>query len=572
MKKAVFVVLMAAAVALAVKSEGAGPLPAVPCSPTTTSMGPARSADADPRLAVIRAEQAQAAARGDEALARKLESTAQAIYLERQPAPGSADGAIRLASRRGRTSFSLPDMLIDSGTVWATATDYEMDGTMWVAYSRSVPDTSIDVVRSTDHGTTWEWVQGFFMIPTTIVNRLGLVVGPGDSGFVYVFTVHPNNDGDMLCTRFNKDGSSFLNFWVHASADTINNFKVCRDYRGDDYWLYCVAGDDDRSPEMDDFFLRSTDYGKTWATLRTWRFVSDGSLTAGAGSYLYMAGRPGFSPANGQLNMLVNRFWGHPDSWSEAIVAPDTFTVMDPVMVPSFVSPPESAVVWVLYSHDYNGTDDWDMQYLYSTDAGSTWSGAEFLAGESDADERFGDIKPYTDPGNPWMNASYISEESYRTVFRHYCNQATPTSWSDTLRINSNSAGTGEAVRPLLVYSPGAAGTGAGCVFVGEGLQNVYFNSPWLTGVAEQTRTGPDAGFSMAPNPVGEAVRFTLPRVAGSRLVVCDVAGREIVRLAADGDVSWNRVDALGNRAPAGVYIVRLVSPEKSAAQRLVLR
>ncbi|MBM3332907.1 hypothetical protein FJY68_13840, partial [candidate division WOR-3 bacterium] len=362
MRRNVFAVLLAvAAVALAAKPAGNGVLPALPYDPATTCIGPALPADADPRVAAIRAEQNQAAARGDKALARELESKLQAIYLEHQPAPGSAENAVRLVSRPGESSFDLPDALIDTGIIWATAADYEIDGTMWVAYSKYSPDSSVTIVRSVDHGTTWEWVQGFYTVPTSLVEHLGIVVGQGDSGFVYVFLVHPDNDGDMICVRFNRNGSGQVNSWVKSGTDTINNFRVCRDYSGDNYGLYCVAGDDDHTQEMDDFLLRSLDYGKTWAVTNTFRYASDGSYQAGAGSYLYMSGRPGFSPHNGQLGILVNPAWGAMDSWREVSVAPDTFMVMDPVIAPSFVTPPESAAIWTLYSHNYEGTGDWDM-------------------------------------------------------------------------------------------------------------------------------------------------------------------------------------------------------------------
>jgi hypothetical protein len=537
MKKSVSAVLLAVAV-LAATPAGTGILPTQPYNAATTSVGPALTAGAGARVS----------------------------------APVSARGATRSRPWDGRSVFVPPDVLIDSGFIRATAADYEMDGTMWVAYSKLAPDSGVYVSRSTDHGATWSGVIALSLIPTTLVTHLGMVVGQGDSAFVYLFVVHPNEHGDLLCARFNKDGSDYHEFWVKADADSINDFKVCRDYSGSGYALYCVAGNDDHGSNFDDFFLKSTDYGKTWTALSTFRFVSDGSLAAGSGSYLYMAGRPGFSSYYGQLNLLVNSYWADPDSWREVGITPDTFYVMDPVIAPSFATPAASATIWTLYSHNFNGTGDMDMMYIYSRDVGTTWSAAHALASTSGANEQYGDIKPYTDPGNTWMNASYISEAGDRTVFRHYCEQSAPDTWSDTLRINSHSAGTGQEIRPLLVYSPGATGTGAGCVFTGAGLNSIYWNSPWTPGIAEGQTVAAEAGFALAPNPAADNVRFALPRISNARIAVYDPVGREVVRLPATTGLTWDRTDAHGNRVPAGVYIVRLVSAEGSAARRLVLR
>jgi hypothetical protein len=567
------VFLAAAAIALAAGNSTTAAQSSVAADPAATSIGPATPASSDPRLVAIRTRQAQAAARGDKALARRLEAEAQVIYLEYEASPGSAADAVTFKPWQGQSlGMDGPDVFIDSGTIRATAADYEMDGTMWLAYSKSAPDSWVYVTRSSDHGTTWHGVFSVRTDPVSRVEHLGLIVGQGDSAFVYVFLVHPRQNGDMLCVRFKKNGSNALAFYMKSGADSIDNFKVCRDYSGGSYWLYCVAGKDDHDTHMDDFVLRSTDYAKSWALTNTFRYVSDGSYAAGADEYLYMAGRRGASPYMGRLNMLVNRFWGAPDSWVETSVAPDTFTVMDPVIAPSFELPAENAVIWTLYSHDFLGSGDYDMKYVYSTDAGVTWSASYYLTGSSAATERFGDIKPYSVAGNTRVNASYLSEAAFRTVYRRDCEQSTPTNWSDTLRINSNSAGTGQSTRPLLVYSPGAPGTDAGCVFVGGGLQNVYWNSPWTTAVAEERRVKPDVGLTVSPNPAAEQVRFTVPKIAGSRLAVYDAAGREVTELPAHMSTLWNRTDARGNRVPAGVYLVRLTSPTLSASRRLVLR
>lgn len=534
------------------------------------SLGPATPAERDPRVLALRAE--QTAVRDNPAAVKELENRVQRVYLEYQPPlPHDGGGIVSLQGDWQLPQLYGPDVVIDTGTVLAVGADYEMTGEMYVAYSLE-RDSTVRVVKSTDHGNTWHPLTYFTTVPKWPVRRLHVVVGSGDSAFVYIAIHHPSNNGDVTCARFDRNGANIRGFWISHDTATVTNFTFCRDYVYP-YYLHCIAGNDDHGPALDDYHHRSTDFAKNWATISTFRFVSDGSLQAGAGEFLYMGGFPGFSPYRGQLNNLVNTWFGAADSWRERGVMPDTFVVDDPVMAPSFVIPPSNAVIWTMYTHNYLNSGDWDIQYICSTDAGLSWSGAQYLTGPTGADECYCDIKPYADAGNAWMNASYISEASYRTVFRHYCEQSNPLNWSDTLRINTHSAGTGQSIRPLLVYSPGAPGTGAGCVFVGAGLQNIYWNAPWTSSnVAEPPLRRPAPVFSARPNPTTGSAVFGWTGDARS-LVVVDAAGR-VVR-AFDRPASglvWDRRDGSGRTVAAGVYLARLITATGSQHVQLVVK
>lgn len=535
------------------------------------AMGSMTPAARDPRVLALRAE--QAAVGGDPAAVKAVENRIQAIYLEGQPQPPLDGGGIVFGTGTWELpQMDRPDVVIDTGTIWATGADYEADGSMYVAYSRG-RDSTVRIVKSTDHGSTWQPLRYFWTSPRSLVRRLCLVVGSGDSAFVYVMITHPDNNGDATCARFNRDGTNYTAFWVSHDTATVNNLTFCRDYV-QPYYLYACVGDDDHATAMDDHMMRSTNFGKNWAQTNLFRFVSDGSYQAGAGKYLYLAGYPGYSPLRGQLNLLVNTHYGEPDSWRERVINPDTFEVDDPVMAPSFAVPPTAATIWALYSHNYQNSGDWDIKYVYSTDAGLTWSGSYYLASSSTAYEQYGDIKPYADSGNTWMNASYISEVSHRTVFRHYCNQPTPTGWSDTLRINTNSAGTGREIRPLLVYSPGSPGTGAGCVFTGAGLQNLYWNSPWtVTAFAEKRELERAAVFAVWPNPVTVSASLRWRGTARS-LTLFDAAGRVVRSFdrPAGSSLTWDRRDNRGRRVASGVYCARLVTDTETYSRQLIVR
>ncbi len=85
---------------------------------------------------------------------------------------------------------------------------------------------------------------------------------------------------------------------------------------------------------------------------------------------------------------------------------------------------------------ELQNSGDWDVKYSYLAGSGSAWSAPQYLAGSTAADEGFPDLRNYTSQGNPYVNASYISDDDvYRSVYRRYAN-AGVDAMVDTLRIN----------------------------------------------------------------------------------------------------------------------------------------
>lgn len=81
-----------------------------------------------------------------------------------------------------------------------------------------------------------------------------------------------------------------------------------------------------------------------------------------------------------------------------------------------------------------------------------------------------------------------------------------------------------------------------------------------------------------SPNPAGQEVtiRYVSPRTAQAELRVYDVNGRLVRSLpgarwtAGWQETRWDGRDAMGNRVPAGVYAVRLVTPNETRSVRVV--
>jgi hypothetical protein len=511
-----------------------------------------------PQMAELVAERNAAAEAGDLELAYDIECRLQAVYQELRPLEGVH---YRYESGPGEVTMSKgkdPDVTIGEGRFLATAADYELGGPMWVtAFNQE--DTAAHLYVSHDHGETWEEPYWWATDPRQDITPLGCVVGEGDSLFVYCFYVDPRGTGgDLMCLRWNPatGASEFLS--VLAGPDTVTDFAVCRDYKGSDYWLYAIAANElGPANAVNDLILRSTDYGLTWAVLDTFRYVQNPHLSASAGSWMFMSIEIG-PEFPGNHNVIANSWFWSPDTmWWESMFSPDTFEVHDVVVAPSFTEPADSATLWMVYAYNRENSGDWNIKYRWSPVLWPDWTDTLVLAGHPDYDEYFPDIRSYTFAGNAWMNACYVTEgPSFRAVQRRHVHASTPTDWSEPLTINTTSAGTGSDVKPKLCYSPGASGTGAGAVFTGAGLTNLYWNAPWHAGAVAEERT------HLGLRPSQTICRGVL-RLAGKQgAVLYDLTGREAKNLVpGENDI--------GEIAP-GVYFV--VGGAAADSRRVVIQ
>ncbi len=117
---------------------------------------------------------------------------------------------------------------------------------------------------------------------------------------------------------------------------------------------------------------------------------------------------------------------------------------------------------------------------------------------------------------------------------------------------------------------------GWGCIDARRAVAMSAPDSPMLT-----AKTDPASANALrigaAPRDGGSLLRFALPRTAAARLVIYDLAGREIRTLVAGevlsagaGEVMWDGRDDRGRQAVSGVYFARLSLDDRSAACKLV--
>jgi len=518
-----------------------------------------------PDIAALQARERSALARGDVAAARELEGQVQAVLIGEQhvvPQPVPVK-----AVKSSRTGANLAaDQLIYAGGVNALSSDYEMDGTMWAAFAGA--DSAIRVYKSSDHGASWSKIQEYFVPPKHAIDKVELVVGQGDSGFVYVFENMPSSNGDLSAVRFDKDGTHLNNWGVLVGADTITDFTACRDFR-DGYWLYAVAhnglsgGDFPRS-----HVLRSTDYGLTWAVTDSAFNLDRPRLAFGAGECGYLGVVPRQNAFRGTVGTGVTTAWCSPGSWRFGSFEPDTFEIHDVAIAPAFTSPASNATVWVACA--CGSGDNLDVYAAYATDTLMDWNGPTVIANTGDA-EAYVDLKNYTATGNDYVNLSYVDADSAGNgnAWLGYSNAGEPNVWSGlgSPWINqSGYVGRGSSTFPRIVYSPGGPGSGGGLIFAGQS-GNGYFNGPWLTGVAEVKPARPAPAFSVIPSVARGPVRVSWSGRA-QRLLVSDAGGRIVRSIAAPAGNSF----VWDGKVPAGTYFVRLTTSRGAATRPVVIQ
>jgi hypothetical protein len=553
--------------------------PPAPCAPTPGYS--AQSANYQPQvspdIAALQAQERSALASGDVAGARELEKQVQAILIQQQHVVSQSAPVVVVEPGCSGSSFTA-DQQIYAGAVTASAADWEIDGTMWAAFA-GASDSAVSVYKSLDHGVSWNRIVNYYIPPQHYVNKIELVVGEGDSGFVYVFENLPSGDGDLRVVRVSKDGVDLENFVVLAGADSITNFTACRDYTGSNYWLYAIAYNGMEAGSWPrSFFLRSTDYGKTWATTDIFYNMARPRMAFGAGSYGYVGNVPNQLNWKGMVATGVTTFYSGPGTWHFNTFAPDTFAINDACIAPAFTTPPESATTWIAYAHNYLGTSDWDIYSAYAIgDTLLSWNGPTVIANTTNP-EGYVDLKNYTSAGNDYVNVSFVNIDmtnGYNNAWLGYSSAGAPSTWtalSDTWVNKSVYSGWGFTAFPRIVYSPGGPGSGGGLVFPGYVSwvnTNGYFNAPWFTGVAEPTaqprRTA--AAFSVLPSVARGPVRVSWNGSA-TRLAVTDVAGRIVRSIAAPAGNSF----VWDGKVPAGTYLVCLTTRSSTATRPVVIQ
>jgi hypothetical protein len=540
-----------------------------------------------PEIAELQNKMDQAIANNDFALARMYDRQISDI---RNPLPVNnvrpADELDVIAeSPSGHPSLPFywgTDRLIYPGEFRDFACDYDTNGTMYVALSTS--DSVIRLYRSTDHGMTWTQYQAWYHTPKDYYTKVGLVVTQGDSGFIHIYMRHRNNGGDLYYIRVSKTSpSSFIAGNIGALADTIDDFSICEDYWNPSYYLYCLYANEHRSGSANAKYLRSLNYGRTWVDTTNWGNAWDPSISFVSNSYLLTAQRlpPSVSITGFRIYFERNTSWGNPTAWGSTIgVAADSFGAWDPCVAATNTQPDSAATVWIIFTHDYNNSGDYDMDYAYSANGGRTFTTGQHLSWSGAYDEQFGNIRHYRIYPNSYVNACYTGINTTGTVSNvswTYANGPTPTTWSTATIINDAMAST--SVGGMLVYSPHAPGSGGGVIYPRFGPDSLCFDANWM-GVEEQPPTNQNNNIvAVYPNPFANniTIGYQIANPTKVSLVVYDISGREVKSLINENankgyyKITWNGQDNANNFVTNGIYFLRVKTDKENRTTKLIL-
>lgn len=552
--------------------EPAGSQLSAPAGSSPATLGPLNPIEQTPAMKALQAELAAATATGDIARIKAVHNRIQAAYLATQPRQVSRVKVKPLIEPPQGMTDPGPDILITGGPIGTTGVCYTMDGTVYAA--ASMPDSSADVFRSTDHGASWQWLCGIYSTPNIMWPKVDIVVTEGDSAKVFLFALHTRDDGNAHVARFDTNGTNFQWYTVLADADTIGDFSFCADH-DNWYYLYGCVYNTIRTSGSNGKAVRSTDMGKTWAVTNNFGSLNQVNYQNGAGRWEYLATVVRISGLQGRFNLLTNHNYGNPSSWFERDLRPDTFYIEEPVLCPAFTMPETSAVTWAAW-HENNSTrpNPVSLMTMYSTDGCVTYSAAQALPSEPGAGDVWPDLQSYHSLGNTYMNLSYISlYNNFRRVFRRYSNASTPGVWSDTLRINSAEAFRSHLVKPRLAYSPGGPGSGGGCMFVTYSGQDLVWNAPWTTAIAGPPPQPRTVALRLGANPVRTEASLSWAGAAQS-LTIYDAGGRCLrsFRQPEGNGLTWNLTDTRGRAVGAGVYLVCVATDQGTSARTLIVQ
>ena len=192
-----------------------------------------------------------------------------------------------------------------------------------------------------------------------------------------------------------------------------------------------------------------------------------------------------------------------------------------------------------------NGTSPGGISQTFLTLAGQPYQVKFFLAGDAFS--------------NPILKHVRVSAAGQSQDYEFNAEHAWPwdLGWLEkTFSFNANAGTT------TLTFTSLDAGD------TGPALDSVVVTGPSPVGVDDRSVRGLALAAPIPnPSPEGMAVTFTVPAATPLRLTVLDARGR-VLRVLADGAFeagvfarTWDGRTTTGNRAPAGLYFVRLTAP-----------
>jgi len=453
-----------------------------------------------------------------------------------------------------------PDVLIEDslGPLVAFAADYNYTtGDIYVA---ALVDSGyyfgdyggVLILRSQDHGLSWQEINSRLFLPNWYAEDIDLVVTRNDTLYTSIHSSKKDESQDNIeYYKFYEGGSQLLNYEIVHTDKFLSPVLVRDDF--EPFHLYRafilnIEGDVDSL-----FVKKSTDRGETWSTLER-RYIpmgyyTDCDLTI-SDSTLYLT----YSNTDNNLKSVrtrVRRNRGDTPLPATIIIQTTSDTTNADIKCPRIgattTQPANGQLVYTLFSQRNAVTERWDLLYKYSVDGGDNWSTDIDTITQGSNGPVISDIRGYEVAPNQYMDITYCVTShvdilfTYHNYFR-WSSEGDPTNWHDTTDV---SGGLFSSI-PEIVYSPGGSAPGAGVIY-NDLMGNLYFDAPWYSGIAENSKENEEKIRSEIVLP-GNVVKL-----GSVGATVYDITGREITRLTGD---SWDLKNTQGEKVNCGIYFI----------------
>jgi hypothetical protein len=447
-------------------------------------------------------------------------------------------------------------------------TDHDaLNGDMYVSFLCAHTDEydTAYTYRSQDGGLTWQ----YFYIVTGNTTTGGIrdheVVVGGDAGgaWIYDMVLYDGSGayGGIWCRRMRNDLSGGAWIQVMVAGDTVSNISAGRNVEDPQHIFLCW-----QTTTLNIDMVSSADIGTTWGNHRN---VSSGCrnpvVCAGGDAYVYIAYQMGDT-----TNIQVGRYTNNLISPSMVFVILDNTAEGDffPAVAAQRTTPGTSQIAMCLFRHMHSNGNA-DFHYGYTYDGGVSWTSSPWPVtnqGHSPFDFRYPFAK--VSYGSTLFRAGGTLYGGYDSLVYAYAQGTDPTTYSDRGVLNDYDV-TGE-FGGKVDYSVDCLG--GYVVYRAFGSANIWCDAYNFTGIEESH--GQSKGLiSLAPNPnQGKAkLSYTISRNGNVRIAFYDASGRLLETLVNGDQKAGTYTASLNVNLPAGVYILRLDTPDGSTAKTMTV-
>ncbi len=343
------------------------------------------------------------------------------------------------------------------------------------------PDSLVRIFRSNDRGQNWSQV-GQITFGAGGAAAPHIIHGPDSTYHVFCLYVKDEVDIYAQARRTANDLLISGSAYFLTGDDSVNSYSVCTD-RVDyhNYSVYLVYNEGTASLSSTKF-TRTTDMGQNWTTpaIISQPDVNSPNITYGGDDILYLSYIYTSAP---NIYARARRSLNSGSSWGGFItLESDTFPKMAPQIAAAYDG---SGDVWVIWPKKdlTTANDDWGLRWSWSQDSAVTWTSAGWVNSEVDSNDYLPSIavNDYNgstdhDPYVSFVRATYSGANPSVRSFNW-----SSGAWGTETRYSNYGT---SLTRPIQTFN--YISTTPAIAYVGEGSENVYFDSWESSGVEEK--------------------------------------------------------------------------------------